>query len=254
MSRRKQAKPRSLKRDDLQSVVFEDESTQDTLTFTDTKELPSISPTEQLEVSSVVRATSSTGSRSVVSIAKKKEKLISGDLPAFRSGKHPVSEDRHSLDEEAEDEDQSHTCHSCKLNFDSLSEYLEHLSDDCMTAIRGGSPREEPAPRGTTLIKQNVPQGGTPRHEPLAPTVISDWTCGGGREETRYIYVHHASRVCVVSLAQSQFVLSRTYRLKGLGMGSLIGIRERSSREVGLRGGGYGAGEVGLNSFRVWFE
>ncbi|GBL84981.1 hypothetical protein AVEN_42231-1 [Araneus ventricosus] len=44
-----------------------------------------------------------------------------------------VSEDRHSLDEEAEDEDQSHTCHSCKLNFDSLSEYLEHLSDDCMT-------------------------------------------------------------------------------------------------------------------------
>ncbi|KAF8771152.1 hypothetical protein HNY73_018604 [Argiope bruennichi] len=178
-----QAKPRSLKREDLQSVVFEDESTQDTLTFTDTKELTSISPTEQLEVSSI------------------------------------VSEDRHSLDEEAEEEGQSHTCHSCKLNFDSLSEYLEHLSDDCMTAIRGGSPREEHAPRGTTLIKQNVPMGRTPRHEPLAPTVISDWTCGGGRVQPRCIYVHHASGVGVVSLAQSQFVLCRTYRLKGLGMG-----------------------------------
>ncbi|PRD33637.1 UNVERIFIED_CONTAM: hypothetical protein NCL1_17067 [Trichonephila clavipes] len=51
MSRRKQAKPRSLKRD-LDSVVFDDESTQDTLTFTDTK-LSSASPTEQLEVSSI---------------------------------------------------------------------------------------------------------------------------------------------------------------------------------------------------------
>ncbi|GIX74793.1 hypothetical protein CDAR_73681 [Caerostris darwini] len=54
MSRRKQAKPRSLKREDLQSVVFEDESTQDTLTFMDTKE----SPTEHLEVSSVGKFTS----------------------------------------------------------------------------------------------------------------------------------------------------------------------------------------------------
>ncbi|GIX79823.1 hypothetical protein CEXT_628311 [Caerostris extrusa] len=52
MSRRKQAKPRSLKREDLQSVVFEDESTQDTLTFMDTK-VSSTSPTEHLEVSSV---------------------------------------------------------------------------------------------------------------------------------------------------------------------------------------------------------
>ncbi|GFT38147.1 hypothetical protein NPIL_686291 [Nephila pilipes] len=50
MSRRKQAKPRSLKRE-LDSVVFDDESTQDTLTFTDTK---LSSPTEQLEVSSIV--------------------------------------------------------------------------------------------------------------------------------------------------------------------------------------------------------
>ncbi|GFR14922.1 hypothetical protein TNCT_636891 [Trichonephila clavata] len=45
----------------------------------------------------------------------------------------PVSEDRQSLEEEGEDEEISHTCHSCKLNFETLSEYLEHLNDDCMT-------------------------------------------------------------------------------------------------------------------------
>ncbi|GFT47461.1 hypothetical protein TNCV_3749981 [Trichonephila clavipes] len=44
-----------------------------------------------------------------------------------------VSDDRQSLEEEGEDEETSHTCHSCKLNFENLSEYLEHLNDDCMT-------------------------------------------------------------------------------------------------------------------------
>ncbi|GFT47433.1 uncharacterized protein TNCV_3749841 [Trichonephila clavipes] len=43
---------RATAKGDLDSVVFDDESTQDTLTFTDTK-LSSASPTEQLEVSSI---------------------------------------------------------------------------------------------------------------------------------------------------------------------------------------------------------
>ncbi|GIY37620.1 hypothetical protein CDAR_546941 [Caerostris darwini] len=63
-----------------------------------------------------------------------------------------VSEDRQSLEEDAEDEEPSHTCHSCKLSFDSLSEYLEHLNDDCMTgssaegqkAIRNKNPSLKP--------------------------------------------------------------------------------------------------------------
>ncbi|KAG8183971.1 hypothetical protein JTE90_007404 [Oedothorax gibbosus] len=104
MSRRKQAKPRSLRREDLQSVAFDDESSQDTLTFSDTKISIPGSPTEHFETSSVVS-----------------------------EDHNSLFEDDDELEDALEDEDLPNACASCKQRFETLTDYIQHLNQDgCM--------------------------------------------------------------------------------------------------------------------------
>ncbi|XP_042894635.1 zinc finger protein 423 isoform X2 [Parasteatoda tepidariorum] len=85
--------------DNLHSLVFDDDSSQDTLSLTDTKPNSPSTPTEQYEISS------------------------------------NVSDDHHSL-EDGDNTEESHICDTCKLQFESISELLEHMDQDCAT---GGS-------------------------------------------------------------------------------------------------------------------